>query len=171
MLFVTLLIYFIQDFNYLGQELRYLGILFDGVIIPIINTFIKGFILFGLIIIPLFSMIKIEKNKYLIIAVTSFILLSIINILPHIKDYKDYVYYIGEALCFSTLSVYIIYNENSLLTPVLYYAICRICVLPNCFSSIFVDTILPVARIGCGVFYICVGALFFTLVIRKEITS
>ena len=167
--FVTLLIYFIQDFNLLGSKLSFIGILLDGVITPVINTFIKGLILFGLIIIPLLDIIRIKKFRYLLFTSIAFILLSVINMVIHINDYTNYIYYISEALCFSALGVYLIIYEKTLLTPTLYYALSMICVLPNCFSSVLSYAILGVARYGCGVFYMIVGAIIIYIGIRKEI--
>lgn len=162
---LNMLFIFIQDFNLLGYPLSFLGILFDGILMPVYMELVKLFLVFGLIIFGLNRIMEIDNFKGLINIVFSITLCIGVAFLFHSNDTGAYFYYITygflEGVC-----VYYLYNKtHSLLTPIAYFAISRMCLLPNCFSKAFSDTIGPFANYAGGILFVIFGSILIGIMV------
>lgn len=87
-----------------------------------------------------------------------------VSLLFHLSEASNYFYYISYGFCVGVSGYYLIEETNSLLTPITYFGLSKICVLPNCFSSVFSETILPIANIGGGIIYLLVGIVLIFII-------
>ena len=162
---LNMLFIFIQDFNLMGYPLSFVGILFDGILMPIYMELVKLFLIFGLIILGLNRIMETDDFKGLMNIVFSVTLCIGVSFLFHSGDSKAYFYYMGYGFL-EGIAVYYIYNKtHSLLTPISYFAISRMCILPNCFSKAFADTILPFTNYAGGVLFVIMGSILIGMIV------
>ena len=161
----NLLFFFIQDFNYLGYPLSFIGILFDGILMPFYMEFVKLFIIYGLILLGINRILETKEIKGLMHLVFSITLCMGVSLLFHISDTGNYFYYLTYGFVEGVAIYYIYTKTESLLTPIVYFSLVKLCFLPNCFSSLFSNQILTFTNYAGGTLFLIVGAVLIFIII------